>query len=201
MERIIKELNSEILESLNYSFDGFYWVHPVNPIKLQSTDVEGTYIVILDGGDITNNPDPVKSNTDLLRLIVALVQPYIQAHMQNASMNNIPVDSMFLTNILKQYFDFRDERIKFRVGFSQVGLNLAPENEFTFTLLEGLQCEFKVIYSKGPDSENIVEAIYTHPQCMSTRYLKSLFGDDIVIKQLSVLSEDGFEPFYGIGLV
>jgi hypothetical protein len=202
MKVVIEKLNAEILENqFGFHYDGSYWIKHLSPIKLSSTG-EGKYLVSLEGatiGDMT--PDPVEDNTDLIKLIIGLLPSYMQARGRSEQLTQLNPE--ILTNWINEYLDIPDERIKLAIKFGPQGAAISPGNEFTFTLLNGVTCRFKVFWT-GIDDMTYIDEVYYHPITISYSFLKSLLGDNVksIDKVLVQINEVGdWDPFFGAGMI
>lgn len=199
MEKIIRELNSDVLESMGFHFDGAYWVSTNIPLRLQSNG-DGTYLVSIGdphaGLPIGLGEQPsIRSNHQLLLLMVNLSQPYIQSRLQNYG--NIPDPAILLkliNGIINEYLNLPSSSpIKLRALPAPQGIQIEPDNEETMTLMSGIMCEFTVQYDDGE------ELIYVDPTAMSYDYIKRLYPDREPIK-VYVSNEDSKVPFFGVGI-
>lgn len=192
MEKVIKDLTADVLMDLGFSYDGYYWGSPNVPFKLQSADQGYTVFIEIPGAE---TPPPVMTNSDLLRLMCSVSTVYLQKELNGFNPSSAEMAKFHLNQLILKYFNFNpSSSYKMAAILGPQGIGITPANEFTFTVLNGVQCEFKV-YLSGDK----LETVYIHPECMSGRYLKELFPDD-EIDRVEVLSEGGYEPFFGCGM-
>lgn len=202
MERIVKTLSNEILTEWGFHFDGFYWIKSDLPIKLQKGN-DGKYIVQIENVPIGQNPPPIDTNSKLIQLILAFAGNYIQMKVKDKKFLNQKAQGMAIANALSEFMNF-DKNIRMRLSMGNMGQGgLTPDNEYTHTLISGIELEFHVIH-ENKENGPALDVIYYNPECISYNFLRSLFNDD-EIKSVSVIGidEKGEKvetPFFGCGL-
>lgn len=201
MKVVIEKLNAEILENqFGFIYDGAYWVKYPTPIKLSGTE-DGKYLVTIDGASIGDiSPDPIEFNSDLLKLLIGLLPSYMQARGRAEQVTQMTPEQV--TQWMAEYLSVPDERIKLAINLGPHGAAISPGNEFTFTMVQGVTCEFEVTY-KTKDGQLIKDTIFYHPVVISTNFLMTLFGDDVEsIESVKVNNgDDGWSPFFGAGMI
>jgi len=202
MERIIKKLNAEFLESWGFTFDGANWIHPNYTFKLAASNKEGTYMVIIPNVEIGKTPPPINSNTGLINLIMANSVDYIRKFMDGKKFISQSAQGEAMAKAMSDYLNF-DKDLKFRLIGDQFGrMGLRPDNEYTHTLMTGFECEFRVTKVSYDDSDvESSEIIYYNPECISYNFLSQLFSDSEVRKvEIHDIKNDIWTPYFGTGL-
>lgn len=204
MKRVIRDLNREILIEWGFDYDGYYWVHPNYPFKLINSDTEGTYMVHVDDAPLGTTPEPVSNTSTLLNLVMAVSTIYVGSRIDQES-TDIDTQVPKITELLKEYLSFDEDLLfKFVVGENGQG-GITPGNEYTYTLLSGLEDDFVVGMEKFGSGVQEYRNVFCARECMCLRYLQDLFPGHIIIsvemKNIDMLAEENpFEPFYGSGL-
>lgn len=202
MDNIIKSLNSEFLESWNFTFDGVNWIHPNYCFKLTASNVKGTYMVIIDGVEIGQTPPPIKTNSGLLNLIMYDSVNYVQNYLKDKKFISNKAQGEAMAKAISEYLGF-DTNLSFRLVEDQLGrMGLHPDNEYTYTLLTGYESKFEVTLMDPTDPEvNTVDYIYYHPECISFNFLRQLYPDCSIIS-VKIYDESNlvWTPFFGLGL-
>lgn len=204
MEHIIKALNQQLLQDWGFTYDGFYWLHKNFIFKLQNTNKEGTYLAEIEGVPAGQNPPPLSNNSHLMQLIIQTAQVYIQNELKNKTFLNASAQGKAIAEIVSNYLDF-EPRLHFRLAPdpSGMGMGLMPEDEFTYTLISGYECEFRVVY-ESKEGGLSTEILYYNPECISYGFLKQLHEDAEPVK-VHIVGKDkeGNEEltsFFGCGI-
>lgn len=192
MEHIIKELNSELLQSWNFKFDGSRWNNKYVPLSLQKT--ESGYLPVLDGAP---EMQCITTNSQLLRILSQLLPYYVMQHSEEQCLNQ-EAEMERVTKLISEYFDF-DSELKFSMHLDSAGQGaLEPANEYTLTILSGIEASILVTHQHG--DEIIVDEIYYSPVSISYKMLKKLFNNDAILT-VQIRNNDGtLVPFFGVGL-
>lgn len=196
MDHIIKKLDSKILQAWGFNYDLAYWTHPNYKFKLQLGN-DGYTVFIMTGIDQANTLN-IHSNGELFGLITQQFQPYLNTKLSESKFLNQESQLKFINETIKQYFSF-DENISMALQISPVGLGLMPNNEYTHTLISGLECIFKIIL-KNKSGEVTEDTLYYHPNCISYGFLKELYPDCEIEAVKIQAVDDNWEPFYGTGI-
>lgn len=215
MEHIIKKLTRELLESWQFTYDGYYWVHENYPFKLINSNKPNTYMVFIEGAGIGQTPPPVETNSGLINLIMAFSESFIQKQLKDQKFLSPQAQGQALAKAMSDYLQF-DQNIRMRLVLGAMGQGgLVPDNEYTHTLLSGLECEFKILFTQSLSLGNGVkgigtvksdeEIIYYNPECISYLFLESLFPNKTISKVLikstdKSTGEDTWTSFFGCGL-
>lgn len=202
MKKIISKLTRELLEEWGFTYDGYYWVHFNYPFKLITANKPNTYMVEIEGAGIGQNPPPIETNSQLLQLIMNFSGLYLQSRMKDQQFLNQNIAGQFMAKTISEFLSF-DKNLSFRLMMSAMGQgNLAPDNEYTHTLISGYECEFEVSMVDS-DGDKRVETIYYNPECISYPFVSSLF-EDCEVTSISIVSRIDTEvevtPFFGCGL-
>lgn len=195
MNKIIVPLNDEILTKFGFTYDGYYWVSPNVPFRLVLSNQENTYMVDIPEADIEMTPPPIKSNHQLLLLMTQMAGAYLQRSIE--PLVDVMDPQQFIEEvqeIIKRYYNFQDDRLKMIASISPTGVEMKPANEYTLTVISGIQMQFNVIFDD--DTE---EVIYYNPGCISYPFIKTLFPDKTP-KSLQVMTSNGWQLFFGVGI-
>jgi hypothetical protein len=198
MEHIVKKLNSDILSNWKFTYDGYYWVNPSYSFKLIKSDTDGTYMVFIEGAPIGTTPPPIGTNSDLLRLIEDNFADYLTHSLSDKNFISNQAQFEYIYTVVDEYFSF-DKKLDIKLVPSNQGFQLVPNNEYSYTILGGVEVGFKVKYIDKSSNE-VTGEIYCNPDCICTEYLIKYF-DCKEIKSVSSLNKDGsLDPFFGIGI-
>lgn len=193
----IKLLNQEVFESLGYSFDGSYWVKQPFPFKFQ-LNADQTYSVIIDGVPINQLPAPVKTNSDVIQLMVSFTSTIVSGAYKVATNEQMQGNSVFkfINKAILEAYKTPTNFIQIKLIQNNGSVTLIPLNEETYTLISGIQCKFR--FTSG----DFIEEILIDPNCMSYDYLCMQFPDHVSSNwKLEVYkNETELIPFCGIGL-
>jgi len=202
MDKIIKKLNAEFLESWGFTFDGANWIHQNYSFKLAASNKEGTYMVIIPDAEIGQTPPPIESNTGLINLIMANSVDYIRKFMDGKKFISQTAQGEALAKAMSDYVGF-DKNLSFRLIGDQFGrMGLHPDNEYTHTLMSGLECEFRITLVSDDDPEvESTDLVYFNPECISYNFLSNLFPDCEIRKvEIHDINNDIWTPYFGTGL-
>jgi hypothetical protein len=202
-------LNSDLLAKAGFNFDGYYYVNPSCPVRLNKVEA-GYAISFID----PNGPpieDTISNYCDLIALMMKTVQQVIQVQSVGKTFANTQEQVQFIADVVKKYFKF-DKHINLVILHSPMGLQIIPNNEYTYTVINGDIRNFKVYYewqSGEVVSKNSIE-LEISAQCISWPFLmtfitKSLEGfnkesDKLTITGVYMINEGAEIPFYGMGI-
>lgn len=202
MDKIIKKLNSEFLESWGFTFDGVNWIHKNYTFSLTASNKEGTYMVNIPNAEIGQTPPPINSNTGLINLIMVDSVNYIRGFMEGKKFISQTAQGESMAKAMSDYLKF-DQKLSFRLVSDQFGrMGLHPDNEYTHTMMSGLECEFRVtMYSYNDPEDEFTELIYFNPECISYNFLSQLFYKNEIKKvEIHDVTNDVWTPYFGTGL-
>lgn len=192
MEKIISKLNSDLIKSLGFDFDGYYYIYPKCPILKLVATAEDAFLVEIEGAAVGQNPPPITTNTQLYQLLVTLFGWYLENSLKNR-LTPLTEENQEeeLNRYMTEYFAF-DSKLKFKF----TGQGLIPSDEYTYTVMSGIEVEFKVYFDFEMKE---FESLSINPDCISYNYLKKRF--DKSPKAVKVIQKDGLEyPFFGMGI-
>lgn len=195
MEHIIKPLDSKLLGSWGFEFDGYYWLKQHVPFKLTASNKPNTYMVVLENASPGQTPPPIETNSQLLQMLCQTIGLYIHHKLKDQNFISPKLHGMAVAKAASEFFQF-DQNLKFRLSPAPGGLGLSPDNEYTETIMGGLEVEFIVEWSDGTE-----EYMYYSPTAISFNFLKSLKNSEVEPKMVWVTEVDGSRtPFFGCGM-
>lgn len=202
MTKIILPLTREFLESHDFRYEGVNYKHNKSEVELTESNESGTWMVTIPNlpTDIPQ-PTPLRDYTDLFRLLLSVMGGFIEDKQKGIEFINEQVKLKNISDLMAEYFDF-DENIKLKLNITQNGIQIAPNNEYTFTLAGGNEFEFKLTYSLGNKVKELI--FYSSPEVISTYYLNKLMKlnsiENYELGKLEVKINDAWELFYGSGI-
>lgn len=203
MTNINKDLTREFIQSIGFKFDGAYWTNNLNSVNLSY--IEGSkWNSSIPGNLAIKKPIEISKYN---QLILALLESYnsvirsiVSKYSRGLSLPNEAFVEM--SNYLDTLFGF-DKNIKFKFEISSPGVSIVPMNAYTYTLMSGIEKEYKVYYSIGFEEDVSYEKFSIHPNCLNRSYLLNVIANvtkanknDINIISLHEVHEDGTESIY-----
>lgn len=204
------ELNSDLLESAGFHFDGYYWHHEGFGANLVIK--EGGYGIEVEGVDkqVTQG-FTLKNYSDLFRQMLQLLPKAIDKVIGDGKFLTSAVMQKAVVDKVNELFKF-DEDVEIFLAFHPNGLQVRPHNEYTFSLASGRIERFKIEYTIESTGEMCVGLLECDPNCICYNYLIEFAAkesvaklSDIRIKSCSIYvpSPDGRQvelPFFGTGI-
>lgn len=195
VDYMIKPIDRELLIKWGFEYDLAFWTHPSYLFKLQS--IESGYRVLVPTDINESKSFDISSNGQLLQLIAVESNRLIEEKLKDSKFLNKDAQLKFIVDTIHDIFSF-DDRLAFQLQVTPMGLQLTPNNEYTYTLLRGIECTFRVTLLKD---ENVkFDSFSAAPECVSYRYLKTLYPDYVVNLVEIQLTDDNWEPFFGVGI-
>lgn len=207
MEHIIKKLDRNLLTDWGFTYDGSYWIHKNYAFKLQLTKAKLTTGEEVDVYGLTApeiglvKPIIVNNNGILFQIIVQEFNNYIHKKLKDSKFLNNTAKLNSIKSAKEEYFSFDsdlDMVIQNTPVANQVQLSLVPNNEYTHTLLSGIECNFKIDLKS--ESELKSEILYYNPTCISYQFIKSKFPNYDIVGVFILDRDNNWEPFYGSGI-
>jgi hypothetical protein len=199
--KINQKLSQQFLTSHGVEFNGMNFVIKGTDIKLISTDDESTFMVNIPNLPLNiQQPKPISTYSELIRLMLDTLPAYLTKGKDMKTKEELEASA----SAIVQAFSF-DPEIKVVFALSPMGVQIVPGNEYTFTLIQATEMEFKVFYTiSGEEHE---DEFSISPECVSTHYLKSYLArlhnidqNVIEISSVSIKVNDAYEVFVGSGL-
>lgn len=159
-------LTSELLESLGFLFDGYYYsdnLHPTQYLKVE----DGFEVHLKTPGEI-HHP-LIKDYSEFIKTLLSPMQLYLEARMQ---VENPSDGSQFspekLASWIADYWHF-DEDINFKINISQGGVGVSPLGPYTESLiLGGIEKRSVSIITSSGIMELVIES---NPSVLTLDYI------------------------------
>lgn len=207
-------LNSDIIEKAGFAFDGYYYVNPQCPVKLNKVE-SGYAITFIDPAGPQIN-ETINSYCDLISLMTQSLQMVIEKELQGKGFADAKEQLSFIGTVVKNYLKF-DKSLNFIVMRSPAGLQIRPNNEYTFTIASGDIRKFRVNYNIAHTTIDETNALSNHSmeievsaQCISWPFLMDCISeshegfnkesDELTIVSVTLINEDKEIPFFGMGI-
>lgn len=210
--QINPELNTQVLQKSGFVFDGYYYVNENCPIQLRK----------VDGGYSPSFKDPsgpkidknvvIKDYSNLISVMLSVLPIHLGKMMQKYAKFND--GEAKVQEELRKYWQF-DNDISFTIIANPKGMQSIPQNEYTFSLVNGGILAFHVRYQEVKHDENgnkidceeqelILEA---NPQCICYNYVAYILSSELHINDFKVIYISFEEPenkilipFFGTGI-
>lgn len=207
-------LNSDIIEKAGFAFDGYYYVNPQCPVKLNKVE-SGYAITFIDPAGPQIN-ETINSYCDLISLMTQSLQMVIEKELQGKEFADAKDQLSFIGTVVKNYLKF-DKSLNFIVMRTPAGLQISPNNEYTFTIASGDIRKFRVNYNIAHTTIDETDALSNHSmeievsaQCISWPFLMDCISeshegfnkesDKLTIVSVTLINEDKEIPFFGMGI-
>ena len=174
-------LTSELLESLGFRFDGYYYSDNLHPIQFLKTE-EGFEVHLKTPGEMQH--PLVKDYSDFIKSLLAPMQLYLQARMQIEDQSgNQQVNPQILAEWIADYWHF-DEDINFQINVSQGGVGVSPIGPYTISLIMGgiEKRSMSIITSSGV-MELMIEG---NPSVLTIDYLEEVAKSALNCDQVDI---------------
>lgn len=204
-----KVLDSEILSKAGFNFDGYYYINPSCPIKLNSA--EGGFMANFIDESAPQLNQTISTYSELISMMVRTLNFTIEKGIANRQFANPNEQVNAMAEIVKRYFAF-DVNINLVLLASPMGVQVNPNNEYTFTLVNGDIKQVKVYYEwvtpQQVNSDTI--ELEVAAQCISWPFLMKVIKkeltefnndtDKLGITKVVLINEDQEIPFFGMGI-
>ena len=192
--KVIKNLTESELNRFGFVKKEFCYRNEKFPIKLVITDVEGSFLIDWDDIQLSGRgtPPPVKTNSDLLKVMVAIA-PFVVRKMDHENVTNkekIVSEAMYFASGL--FLDI--DGVRLFPNIDRDGrLTYIPGDANTLTLMLGEESHFIITMKNGNKFD-----LYTNISCMSYEGVFEMSG--AYPKMVEIEVEKGkYESFFGIG--
>lgn len=204
-----KNLTGILLTDLGFQMNGAQFDNSFFGFNLIITNQTGKYLIQIPGMSDQNQMEPIGTYAELVRTIYGMLNPYLQREMpKHAPFLSHNLESQKLLELVASYFRF-DNNLSFIIEGGPHGLQIVPNNEYTYTLMSGNIQKFKVSYywNTGKTSSGSDEYEFEiDPSCICHSYLKdvlskeTLRGIDHIITDVKIWDGKYWTPFFGEGI-
>lgn len=208
-------LNSDIIEKAGFVFDGYYYVNPQCPVKLNKVE-SGYAVTFIDPAGPQIN-ETINNYCELISLMTQSLQMVIEKELQGKTFTDAKEQLSFIGTVVKNYLKF-DKSLNFIVMNSPAGLQIRPNNEYTYTVVSGdirnFKVNYEIVHTAATDesdalSKHTIE-IEVSAQCISWPFLMDCItdshegfnkeSDKLTITSVTLINEDKEIPFFGMGI-
>lgn len=201
-------LDTDVLRRAGFAFDGYYYNNPNCPIQFHKTD-EGYFPSFTDPNGPPVERVGIKDYSALIR-IMANALPIKIGKLMQAKYANQQQANEVLNQKIREYWSF-DPELQFTILGGPQGMQIIPNNEYSFSLLNGEILEFDVRYQQVIDKVDQPEAhitIETNPQCICWNYICAVLTEvlgkdaDFRVLYVNVVEPESkiLVPFFGAGM-
>lgn len=208
-------LNSDIIEKAGFTFDGYYYVNPKCPVRLNK--VESGYAVSFIDPAAPQINDSINNYCELISLMTQTLQMVIEKELEGKNFTDAKEQLSFIGTVVKNYLKF-DKSLNFIVVNSPAGLQIRPNNEYTYTIVSGdirkFKVNYKISHTAAIDETDAVEEntidLEVSAQCISWPFLMDCISeshegfnketDKLTIVSVTLINEDKEIPFFGMGI-
>lgn len=162
-------LTGELLESLGFHFDGYYYSDNLHPTQYLKVD-NGFEVHLKTPGEIQH--PLIMDYSGFIRTLLSPMQLYIQGMMKaDNQLGESQINPELIASWIADYWNF-DEDINFQITISQGGVGVSPVGSYTTSLLMGgiEKRSVSIITNEGL-MELIVES---NPSVLTIDYLEEV---------------------------
>lgn len=207
-------LNSDLLDKVGFKFDGYYYVNPLCALRLNSNN--GAYSVSFEDPAAPQINQTISTYCELIELMLNTIHFTIDKAATGKNFVSPEEQVKFVAEVIKKYFAF-DKNLNFCMMAGPAGMQLLPNNEYTYSVTNGGIKNFKVYYEViHPNAVDESEALERGEieleiaaQCISWPFLMKFIpteiegfseGDKIKIVKVRLVADDKEIPFFGMGI-
>lgn len=162
-------LTGELLESLGFHFDGYYYSDNLHPTMYLKVD-NGFEVHLKTPGELQH--PFIKDYSGFIRTLLAPMQLYIQGMMRADNPVGVSqINPEVIASWIADYWHF-DEDINFQITISQGGVGVSPVGTYTTSLIMGgIEKRSLPIITDSGVMELVVES---NPSVLTIDYLEEV---------------------------
>jgi hypothetical protein len=200
------ELNSEVLDKCRLKFDGYYYTNDVVPFQLAKNTEDAGYTPYFKDPGLPPMKVNLTAYSDLIAFMHAALQFVIPARIQEKKLE--PTEQA-ISKFAKEWWDF-DKDLKFILISNEQGLAVMPNDEYTFSLVNGSIKECRVLYKNLAGDMTPKSLLFECTlQCISWPFLCHYIAQEdeeiddnkrVEVESIVFKDNDNWIPFFGMGI-
>lgn len=205
---LIKDLTTEDLANAGFQFDGYYYINPKCIVKLNACE-EG-FMVNLKDDDATPSNQTIKTYQELLAIMINSLNYTIGVSVADKQFTSANEQASEMAAIVKNYMSF-DPNINILMTITPNGLEMTPNNEYTFSMANGGIKKFKICYKLNTaESPMGLMILNIAPQCISWPFVMKLLMEELnwtadsgvkfEVESIKIIDNGNEIPFFGTGI-